>query len=222
MKAGLINTQDYKQTILLNQTNDGFTLLQDAVKNGNRSLIKEVKSWYEKAGLINTQEYKQTILLNRTNDGFTLLQSAVINGNASLIKEVKSWYENAKLIGTDEFNQNVILKSAKNKFNILHCFGMLNRITVPEFTKFWKSLRLEPRDQYKLLTEKAMGKFMPGNKRKNSDLFLFFNTSRKQLKKQLKKQSNPNFAGEKKIVNKKHKKNRKTVGILNHQPSRKS
>ena len=63
--------------VLRNRTEDGFTFLQQAVKNGEETIISMAMSWYQDAGLLKSPEFKKTILLNRTEAGFTLLQHAV-------------------------------------------------------------------------------------------------------------------------------------------------
>ena len=83
-QAKLSNTDEFKTNILLNRTNDGFTLLQQAVTNGNIDLIKLVLQWYDQEELRKTDDKETIIVLNRPIDGFNLLQGGVgVGGVAS-------------------------------------------------------------------------------------------------------------------------------------------
>ena len=71
--AGLLESPEFKETILLNRTEAGFTLLQGAIRNGKETIISMVMSWYQDAGLLESPEFKEIILLNRTKQKYNLL-----------------------------------------------------------------------------------------------------------------------------------------------------
>ena len=66
--------------VLLSRTEDGFTLLQSAVKNEKENIISNVMRLYQAAGLLETEEFTKTILLNRTEQKFNLLHHIGLSG----------------------------------------------------------------------------------------------------------------------------------------------
>jgi len=89
-QAKLLKTPQF-EAILLNRTNDGFTLLQSAVTNGNKELIHLVHDWYARSNLLNTEDFKTKILLNRTKAGFNIYHQAGMTLKLSESREFLEW-----------------------------------------------------------------------------------------------------------------------------------
>ncbi|MGC6366819.1 MAG: hypothetical protein ACON35_02330 [Candidatus Marinamargulisbacteria bacterium] len=114
-------TSEELKGILLNVTKDGFTLLQDAVTNGDLRQIELVMGWYETAidKQVITSEELKGILLNVTEDKFTLLQGAVTNGDLRQIELVMGWYRAAGLSQEGVFKEKILLNVTEDKFTLL-------------------------------------------------------------------------------------------------------
>jgi len=123
--------------VLLNQSKDGFTLLQEAVKNGKETIISMVMSWYQDAGLLKSPEFKKTILLNRTEAGFTLLQHAVANGKETIISMVMSWYQDAGLLESPEFKETILLNRTEAGFTLLQHAVRNGKETIISMVMSW-------------------------------------------------------------------------------------
>ncbi|MBA95507.1 MAG: hypothetical protein CMP21_07265 [Rickettsiales bacterium] len=167
--------------VLLNQSKDGFTLLQEAVKNGKETIISMVMSWYQDAGLLKSPEFKKTILLNRTEAGFTLLQHAVANGKETIISMVMSWYQDAGLLESPEFKEIILLNRTKQKYNLLHQIG-LSRIPIGIVKEIIN--KIPDKDLIRLLNEKVYNTYSPGTF-KNNEIYNLFNSERGRLQAHL-------------------------------------
>ena len=167
--------------VLLNQSKDGFTLLQEAVKNGKETIISMVMSWYQDAGLLKSPEFKKTILLNRTEAGFTLLQHAVANGKETIISMVMSWYQDSGLLESPEFKEIILLNRTKQKYNLLHQIG-LSRIPIGIVKEIIN--KIPDKDLIRLLNEKVYNTYSPGTF-KNNEIYNLFNSERGRLQAHL-------------------------------------
>ena len=137
LRVFVLQTDDikehFKTKILLNRTNDGFTLLQQAVTNGNIDLINLVVQWYEQAKLSNPEEFKTKILLNSTKAGFNIYHQA---GMTLKLSESGEFLKGIKSLLTSKEISTLLNQKTKNGFRP-------GNPRNPEMNKYISDLRAE-------------------------------------------------------------------------------